>query len=473
MRTYRHDVGPLAYASPGVILLALGGGALAVAGVLALGCRGLASAASVPIIGAVGHMMGQAASVALGAGVVALIAAAAVRFWMPDCAKIRYKVRRALWHPAHGNPLHLKEGELLPAIKCKEAHTGVYDLTVTAGAVTVETIAGAASAISSTINGQYIRYAVTQTDTGVAFDRVTFRLDDVMMDHSLTFRNAEEMRPQGPTKLRVQDGTEIDLTTSGSMLVAGKTRSGKTTGIIAMLLQVLLCGRDTYNSEVIIIDPKQAELSRLPHVVTLDEDGEARGILDALKRFSTTIVNRQQRLNELSERQGDAVKWWDAGMHPSLLFIDEYVSLKSIFPTKATKDDPDYCLATFDGLLRRIVTMGASAGCYVIISIAEASVQEGGLPAMLRAAMSTRILFRPSRAEALLMWDKVKIDPLPERTYGPGDAWFSSTDGVHDSVNFVHFPKMNFPVYRELGRLLSLYYKDSNPAEAPPPPCET
>lgn len=119
MRTYRHDVGPLAYASPSVILLALGGGALAVAGVLALGCHGLASAASVPIIiGAVGHMMGQAAAVALGAGVVALISAAVVRFLMPDCAKIRCKVRRALWHPSFGNPLHLQEGsgsQLWPA----------------------------------------------------------------------------------------------------------------------------------------------------------------------------------------------------------------------------------------------------------------------------------------------------------------------------------------------------------------------
>ena len=165
------------------------------------------------------------------------------------------------------------------------------------------------------------------------------------------------------------------------------------------------------------------------------------------------------------------MKWWDAGMHPSVLFIDEYVSLKSIFPAKAAKDDPDYCLATFDGLLRRIVTMGASAGCYVIISIAEASVQEGGLPAMLRSAMSTRILFRPTRAEALLMWDKVKIDPLPERTYGPGDAWFSSTDGTHDVVSYVHFPHMDFPVYRELGRLLSEYYAD-NPASTTPPAAE-
>lgn len=115
--------------------------------------------------------------------------------------------------------------------------------------------------------------------------------------------------------------------------------------------------------------------------------------------------------------------------------------------------------------------MGASAGCYVIISIAEASVQEGGLPSMLRSAMSTRILFRPTRPEGLLMWDTVKIDPLPERVYGPGDAWFSSTDGVHDAVSCVHFPRMDFPVYRELGRLLALYYADA-PEDAPSPPSE-
>lgn len=120
-----------------------------------------------------------------------------------------------------------------------------------------------------------------------------------------------------------------------------------------------------------------------------------------------------------------------------------------------------YCLATFDSLIKRIVTMGASAGCYMIISIAEASVQEGGLPAMLRSAMSTRILFRPTQPEGLLLWDKVKLDPLPERIYGPGDAWFSSTDGLHDNVSYVHFPRMDFPVYRALGQLLTEYYRDS------------
>ena len=375
-----------------------------------------------------------------------------------------------MWHPAYGNPLGFKDGELLPGICCKSISSGVYEVTVIARSCTVETIVDTASAISTAINGRYAQYAVTQTDTDVARNKVTFRVEDVLLDHSLTYHNVEEMRSVSPTRLRVQDGVEIDLTTSGSMLVAGKTRSGKTTGIIALLLQALQCGRDKYGSEITIIDPKQAELSRLPHVVTLDKDGEARDILAALKHFAASAVNRQAVLNVLAEQSGDAVKWWDASMHPSLLFIDEYVALRSVFPAKATKDS-DYCISTFDSLIKRIVTMGASAGCYVIISIAEASVQEGGLPAMLRSAMSTRILFRPTRAEGLLLWDKVKIDPLPERTYGPGDAWFSSTDGAHDTVSYVRFPHMFFPIYRELGGLLTLYYTDALD-EAPPPPSE-
>lgn len=149
-------------------------------------------------------------------------------------------------------------------------------------------------------------------------------------------------------------------------------------------------------------------------------------------------------------------------MHPSILFIDEYVACRTMFPAKPPKGNEDYCLASFDALIKRIVTMGASAGCYVIISIAEASVQDGGLPSMLRSAMSTKVLMRPTMPEARLLWSPEQLEALAasSRVYGPGDAWFSSTDGVHDNVSYVHFPKMEFPAYRELGRLLKEYYGD-------------
>ena len=396
-------------------------------------------------------------------GVILITIAVIVRFKMPDKARIRYMVRKVLYSHEYGNPLHLKDGERLPKIKCKSDELGVFMLTVKAVSCTVEDIQNISSSISSALNKKgFNQYAVTQTSSDIAFNNVFFRIEDVTIDRSLTFNDVSEMKPDEPTKLKVQQDTEIDLTTSGSTLVAGKTRSGKTTCIISLLIQALQCGRDNYNSEVIIIDPKQAELSRLPHVVTLDEDGEAKDILEAMKLFCNTIKARQKELNDWSELMGDAMHWYypRVNMHPSFLFIDEYVALRSIFPAKPSKDNPDYCLATFDGLLKRIVTMGASAGCFAIISIAEASVSEGGLPAMLRSAMSTRILFKPTLDEARLIWDSDKLKDFNNgRVYNAGDAWFSSTDGVHDSVSYVHFPHMNFKVYSELGHLLNAYYE--------------
>ena len=379
----------------------------------------------------------------------------------PDAERIRHMVYRGLCCPAYGNPLGLKDGQFLPKVSCAPVRSGRYEIAVTGASVAMETIAKSASRISSLINGKFQRYAVVYVDGGPDYYKTTFCIEDVVQDRSLTYKAVEEMYNYDPTKLLVQAGTAIDLTASGSILAAGKTRSGKTTGIIALLLQVLQRKRDDFGSEIAIIDPKQAELSRLPHVTTLDGDGGARLILQAVRDFAAAITERQQKLNDLSQRCGNAVHWWEAGMRPSFLFIDEYVACRSLFPKKAAKDDPDYCLATFDDLIKRIVTMGASAGCFVIISIAQASVEEGGLPSMLRAAMSTKILFRPTEEEGRLLWPGPSLETLATaRKYAPGDAWFSSTDGEHDSPGYVHFPHMDFPVYKELGRLLKEYYGD-------------
>lgn len=80
---------------------------------------------------------------------------------------------------------------------------------------------------------------------------------------------------------------------------------------------------------------------------------------------------------------------------------------------------------------------------------------------MLKAAMETKILFHPTLNEAKLMWENSDmLKALPERNYSAGDAWFSSTDGVHDNVSFVQFPELKFGEYAELNRLLKEYYND-------------
>lgn len=387
---------------------------------------------------------------------------------MSDVERIRSLVRQGLFQPARGNPLHLRDGDLLPKVWCRCIETGVYELAICAQqSVTIDTILETAPSISAALNRRFERFAITRAEADIAFVAASFRLEDVKADRSLTVQFVDELPPKKSTALRVDQRIYIDLTTSGSILVAGKTRSGKTTGVISLLLQVLAAGPDDYGSRVTIIDPKQAELSRLPHTVTLDTDGEAKTILLTLESYCETIRKRQQILNDQSEKTGDAVKWWEVGFHPSFIFIDEYVACRTMFPKKAPKDST-YCLDTFDALIKRIVTMGASAGCYAIISIAEASVQEGGLPAMLRSAMGTKVLFRPTLSEARLLWDAEKLTEFSTgRVYSAGDAWFSSTDGEHDTIAYVHFPQMKFPIYKELGRLLTVYY-DGDTAGAQP-----
>ena len=459
---YNSHAGPLRFMPPHVQTAIIGAAALALAVLLAL-LSATHGGEGTGLLSGFYTSLTRLAGIGGLAGVLLLAAARSMAKHTTDTDLIVAQVRHGIFSPSCGNPLHLKDGELLPPVSCKRVGKGRYDLTIAAHpGVTIEAIADIVSAVSSALTGQFERFAVTQTDSDVAYGGVTFRLEDVTTDRSLIFRSVEEMRPKDPTTLMVDTVNHIDLTSSGSMLVAGKTRSGKTTGVIALLLQVLLAGPDDYGSQVLIVDPKQAELSRLPYTVTLDDNGDAGPILDALKDFASLIVHRQSVLNDLSEQTGDAVKWWDAGMRPSFLFVDEYISLRTLLPKKATSKDSDYSLDAFDSLVKRIVTMGASAGCYAIISIAEASVQEGGLPAMLRSAMSTRVLFKPTRAEGLLIWDREKLEAMPERVYRPGDAWFSSTDGEHDLVTYTHFPILKFPVYRALGLLLRQYYSRSH-----------
>lgn len=395
---------------------------------------------------------------------VLLLISVLLRFTMSDSYKIKMMVCKGLFCYEYGNPLNLKEFERLPKVICKKTRLGIYELTITATCVTVDDISKLSSSVSSSLNRKsFEKYAVTQSSTDLAFNNVTFIIEDVTIDRSLIFESVDEMKPKNNTQLQIQKDVVIDLTTSGSMLIAGKTRSGKTTSIISLLLQALMMHRDEHDSLITIIDPKHAELSRLPYVYSVDDDGEATNILNAVQKFADLVTKRQKILNELSEKSGDAVKWWDAGLHVSILFIDEYVACRTMFPKKSAKDNSNYNynynITTFDALIKRIITMGASAGCYMILSIAEASVEEGGLPSMLRSAMSTRVLFKPTLPEARLLWDSEKLKEFSNgRVYNAGDAWFSSTDGIHDCVSYVHFPVMRFAVYQELGHLLELYY---------------
>lgn len=371
---------------------------------------------------------------------------------------IRQMLRYRLFAKAGGNPLGLKNDSVIPSLTVKDDSEGRYSVTIDTTACSADTLVKLPKIISSGLTGDYAGWAVVAVDEDPASSYVSYIIEDVTKSRKIIAVSPLELYSERVTQIIVQDGFSLDLTKSGSILMVGKTRSGKTTAVESMIIQLLAHGPDEYGSKIFILDPKGAELSRLPHTMSPDEDGSAKGMLQALREFEATRRKRQKVLDNLSEQYGRPVMWWEAGMHPSVLFIDEWVAFQTLMPKKAPRDDPNYSLQALQDMVKVLVTMGASAGCYVILSTAEASVESAGVPSMIRSAMGTKILMRPTKQEGMLLWSSEKMEALPERRYAQGDAWVSSTDGIHDNPSFVQFPKLDFPEYEVLRTLLSRYY---------------
>lgn len=376
----------------------------------------------------------------------------------PERLAIRQMLRYRLFAKAGGNPLGLKNESAIPSLDVKDDGEGRYRVIIDTTACSADTLVKLPKIISSGLIDDYAGWAVVAVDEDPASSYVSYIIEDVTRSRKIIAETPWEIYSDHVTQLVIQEGFFLDLTKSGSMLMVGKTRSGKTTAVECMLIQLLAHGPDEYGSKILILDPKGAELSRLPYTLSPDEDGSARGMLQALRDFEQTRRSRQKVLDDLSEQHGRPVMWWEAGMHPSVLFVDEWIAFQALMPKKAPKDDPEYSLQALQDMIKILVTMGASAGCYVILSTAEASVESAGVPSMIRSAMGTKILMRPTKQEGMLLWSTDKMEALPERRYAQGDAWISSTDGIHDNPSFVQFPKMEFPEFEVLRALLHRYY---------------
>lgn len=382
-----------------------------------------------------------------------------------DIRSIKYMVRQNLCDPAFGNPLHLRDGEIEPSVSVTK-NDQEYIVRVECMSADFEAVTDLETVISGCLKNKYSTYAVVAKDEDIAGCFVDYIVRDVVSEYNMqsVYQTIDDV-PCDTTKIYFRDDVYIDYSRvlNSSAIVSGRSRSGKTTAIIStFLLPFLKMGRDGFGSEMIIIDPKSAELSLCPHVLSPDENGNVEHILDAIRRFNQLRIMRQRTINLACKESGVPHKWFELGMHPSILFIDEFVSVQELFPKKASKEKPEYGLSEFQSLLRQIATQGASAGCFLILSTAEASVGTGGLESAVNNACGIRILMKPSKEEARYLWSAEKLEVVRVRRYSAGDAWFSADDGINNSVRFVKFPKIEFGEYEALSELLTAYYADED-----------
>lgn len=403
--------------------------------------------------------------ITLAMGVIIIIIAVVEKITRSDARNIKYIVRNRLCSFKKGNPLKLHEGELEPIISVKNHNNG-FRIRIESQASRFENISNLESVISDCLRGRYCNYAVIAKEEDISGIYVDYYIVNVKVDFEKqdVYRSKLDIPYKDITRLYIREDKYIDYTKvlNGSTLVVGGTRSGKTTGIISVfLLQTLKKKPDEYWSKVVIVDPKSAELSQCPHVLSPDLLGGVEHILEAVIDFNKTRIKRQDVINKKGRENGKVAKWFELGMKPCILFLDEWVSLVDLFPKKATKDKPLYCATEFISIIRQIATQGASAGCFLIISTAQASVGVGSLDSVINNACGIRIMFKPSREEARFVWDSKKTEVLKEWAFNPGDAWLTIDDGMNNNVAFVKFPYLDdgFDEYKILSDLLRRYYK--------------
>lgn len=124
MLYFSKDAPRLAFATPSVQLAALGV-ALFLSG---LGAQGLALALeSIPpnLLDVPGTLIEissafrNAGAALLASASLATVLALVIRWKTTDAQRMRIMVRRGLFDYSMGNPLHLKEGEQLPLVRCR------------------------------------------------------------------------------------------------------------------------------------------------------------------------------------------------------------------------------------------------------------------------------------------------------------------------------------------------------------------
>lgn len=97
-----------------------------------------------------------------GGGIV-IIAGIVINSKLPASKKLRTHVHAGIFDPRFGNPLHLRDGEVIPRVVCKEMEAGRFEISISTLSSTVDEVAKLAECISARLCGGFSRHAVVLT----------------------------------------------------------------------------------------------------------------------------------------------------------------------------------------------------------------------------------------------------------------------------------------------------------------------
>lgn len=211
-----------------------------------------------------------------------------------------------------------------------------------------------------------------------------FVLEEVASDKRLDVTSV--ISSAVPFKIVLQKGLIVDFEKSPGLGLFGKSGAGKTTTLLAVLVQFLAGG-----SQVYLVDGKN-ELQALSNVLQ-----RASGVSDVLSMLGYVVAQMEQREDFLGKegarQQRLGLKASDVGLTPLVVAIDELGALVASAQAKEK--------AELFALLTQIALKGRSSGVILVVASQFASVDT--IPNAVRSQLSTKILLGGAPAELVRM----------------------------------------------------------------------
>jgi S-DNA-T family DNA segregation ATPase FtsK/SpoIIIE len=208
-----------------------------------------------------------------------------------------------------------------------------------------------------------------------------------------------------------------DLTRMPHLLVAGATGSGKSV-CINSLITALLITRTPDEAQLILIDPKQVELSQyrgLPHLrlpVVTDMDK----VVAALR---WTVLEMERRYGMFA----------DVGARNIVAFNDRFPAERLAYLVVVVDELADMMMTAAEDVERlicRLAQLGRAAGVHLVVATQRPSVDV--LTGLIKANLPTRIAFAvSSQIDSRVILDRTGA----ERLLGRGDALYQAGDEMN------------------------------------------
>lgn len=301
----------------------------------------------------------------------------------------------------------MRSGMKLPTIKISHVKRSLFSiksLQIDMSLTSLDVEHFDRMAIGRLITGIWFRnLSVVDLTTSVNQITATIKIENSHTDWQIKAKSFAEFQPKKRGTFLIDKRTVADWLVSPHLLVAGKTRSGKTMFLVHLLASHLHVTRkeqdvpDEMKSVVSMIDPKGQDFARFKNVPNVVVGLDPIAIFKQVEAFEQHMAARMEYLGETGQR-------WQDVFESSIMVLDEYASIGVSFGTITDKDlAKQYSAKEFNAMMLRLISRSASSGCFIVVSIVQPD--SGLLPTNVRAQFLNRLAMRPDTESITFMFD--------------------------------------------------------------------